>query len=238
VATGQNIADEVRGDLNDGDASNLRWADAELLRYINASARRIATLVPEANVVEEVTEIDNGDVRQTLPIGGIKFFRAWNYDNENSLRGTAITPVELDALSSAFPEWSHASSYPNYLNFHSVESEHTDFLFEHSAHDPRDPKVFYLFPASSSSFYITLQYSKIPTALAVLSDTYPLDDEYLDAAVAYTKYRALGKDGRHGSGPQMRTELYNDFLRALGMKIEADRRVDPGVTRPPGDAHG
>jgi hypothetical protein len=238
VATGQNIADEVRDDLNDGDASNLRWADAELLRYINASARRIVALVPEANMVEEAVEISNGDVRQVLPSGGVKFFRAWNYNDELSIRGPAITPVELDALTSAFPEWSYVEAYPNYLNFHSVEEEHGDFLFEHSAHDPRDPKVYYLFPASESSFYIELSYSKIPSALGTLAGTFPLGDEYLDAAVAYVKYRALAKDGRYGTGPQTRTELYNDFLRALGMKVEADRRVDPGTNRPPGDAHG
>lgn len=79
MATGQNIADEVRTQLNDGDAAALRWSDAEILSYINAALREIVLLVPEANVADEVVSTVN-DFKQTLPARGTKFLDVWNVE--------------------------------------------------------------------------------------------------------------------------------------------------------------
>jgi hypothetical protein len=238
LATGQNIADEARRDFNDGDATNLRWSDAEMLRYINAAQRRIVTLVPEANVVETAVTISDGDVRQSLPAGGIKFLGLANYDNTNSVRGAAVTQVELDALTTMSPEWSYVTAYPTHLVWPDMATEHTEFIVEHFAHDPRDPKVYYVFPTRDTDFYVYLTYSAIPTALATLASTFALGDEYLNAAVHYVKYRMAWKDFRYAPGRERRDQEYQLFLAALGLKLEADRRVDPAVHRPPMDEHG
>ena len=147
MTTGQNIADEVRLELNDGDASNLRWSDTELLGYINAAQREIVTQVPQANIVEAIMACSLNDVRQTIPSGGIKFLGAWNYDVSLLRRGPAMTPIELDALNSSFPEWSYAGHQTSYLlGYPTTAGVHTDVQFDHFAHDPRDPKAFYVFP--------------------------------------------------------------------------------------------
>ena len=237
--TGQNIADEARGDLNDDDALNYRWTDADMLRYINAAQRRIVSIVPEANVVEENVVIDNADSRQTLPTGGIKFIGAFNYDATNSERGPAITIVEKDALDSMSSDWSYVEVADLSFQYQNLETWHTAVRFEHAAHDSRDPTVYYLFPATdTATFEIQLQYAKVPTALTTLADSFALGDQYFDAAVAFSKYRMHAKDGRHGGGSEVKQESYNDFLRALGQKIEGFRRVDPAVNRPPESPHG
>lgn len=239
MATGQNIADEARADLNDADADNLRWSDTELVSYINAAQRRIAALVPEANIIETAVTVSNGDVRQTLPSGGIKFIDVANYDNTNSVRGTSITRVELDALTTMAPEWSFLTAYPTHLAWPDMATEHTEVIVEHYAHDPRDPKVYYLFPTRDTNFYVYLKYSANPTALSTLASTFDLDDEYINAAIHYVKYRMLWKSHRYSVSSSIRREAeYAKFLAVLGIKLEADRRADPATHRPPVDDHG
>jgi hypothetical protein len=229
LATGQNIADEARADLNDGDAGNFRWSDAEMLRFIVASARQIVMLVPEANVVEESMALAIGS-RQSIPTGGVKFLGAYNItvDGADSIRGPAITVVEEDALSSSTPTWLTTLLSPS-----------VDGTIQHIVHDPRDPKTFSVYPRrDNTAVSVFVKHSKIPTAMASLAATFPLGDEYINAAVEYVKYRMLNKDGRYGSEPAVRLELYNNFLRALGLKAQADARVDPAQHRPPEHAHG
>lgn len=241
MTTGQNIADEVRTQLNDGDTSNYRWSDAELLSYINAAQRQIVLIVPEANIVQEnVTPAAASSARQVLPASGVKFVRVANYDASASLPGPAITAIERDAIESAFPQWLHESTYGTDINNPSVEDEYTDMRFRHYHHDPREPKTYFLYPAQNvaADMEVLLTYAKLPTALGSLAGTFALGDEYLNAAVDYVTYRALMKDGRHGTDPANREALWNNFLRSLGIKVQSDKRVDPGTIRPPMDDHG
>jgi hypothetical protein len=229
LATGQNIADEARDDLNDGDASNFRWSDASMLRYINAAQRQIVLVKPEANVVEESAALVVGS-RQTIPTGGIKFLGLYNVeaDGGDSIRGDAVTVIEEDALDSSLPSWMTTLFTPSVAG-----------TVMHVVHDPRDPTVFSIYPRRDDTAVTAfVKYSKNPTALATLAGTFDLGDEYINAAVEYVKYRMLAKDGRYGSAPTLRVEMWNNFLRTLGIKVQSDTRVDPAVNRPPADTHG
>jgi hypothetical protein len=241
LATGQEIADEVRLQLNDNDTSNYRWSDAELLGYINAGGRQIVLLMPEANVVREQTTIAAGSgSRQSLPANGVKFFDVANYDATLGEPGPPIRAVERDVLDTFMPEWSYESAIAARWSWDDAESKYTNVRFESHFHDPRQPKEYFLFPPADAStgFDVFLTFSKLPTALTVLGDTYGLNDEYINATVDYVTYRCLMKDGRYGLGPEERRELWNNFLRTLGLKIESDGRVDPNRSRPPEDANG
>lgn len=138
-------------------------------------------------------------------------------------RGRSITEIEFDAMNSSFGDWA-----PAYL---------VSTVYEHFAHDPRDPKSYYLYP-KLANMQVFLKYAQLPTALTALANTITLGDEYRNAIVAYVTYRCLAKDGRYGTEPAARTELWNNFLRELGMKVAADDRVDPATNRAPGDKHG
>jgi hypothetical protein len=97
--------------------------------------------------------------------------------------------------------------------------------------------VFYVFPATATTtFELSLEYCKLPTVMATLAGSFALGDHYYDAAVAYTKYRMQSKDGRYTSGGERITEVYNDFLRALGQKIQGFERVATGRAAAPGEA--
>jgi hypothetical protein len=223
LATVEDIIDEVRVQLNDLGEDVQQWSGGELLQYVNAAARQIVSVKPEANVVEELVDT-SPDFRQVLPAGGVKFLGVWNSEDAYGvLRGSSITAIELDSMNSAFPSW--MPDYP-------ASGE-----YEHFAHDPRDPKVFYLFPKIASATAL-VKYVKNPAAVTAVEDEFSLGDEYVNAAVSYVLYRALTKNARHSVQPNQRVELWENFLRMLGVKIQSTQRVDPATNRPPGDQHG
>jgi len=220
MATVQNVIDEVRYTIHD-EVATYRWSDAELIDYVNAASRQIVSIVPEANLVTTIISITNNLAKQALPAGGIKFVKVLN--NVSPADGTtiegAVRQVEKDALDSYDPNWEYDTTIKTVAGA-------VDF-FDHYCHDPRDKKAFYVYPPGSTTVYANTQYSAIPTAMTVVGDTIPLDDEYLEAYYTYVTYRALTKESRDTLPAAYRQELWNNFLGALGQKLQADVRVSP-----------
>jgi hypothetical protein len=226
-ATVQDVIDEVRFTIHDETASTYRWTDIELIDYVNAAGRQIVSLVPEANLVSAILTFTNTIAKQALPTGGIKFVKVLNNVSQadaTTIQG-AVRAVEKDALDTYDPNWEYDTSLKVLIGS-------TDF-FDHYCHDPRDKKAFYLYPPASGAAYALVQYSAIPTAVTVVGDTIPLDDEYLEAYYTYVTYRALTKESRDTLPTQYRQELYNNFLAALGQKLQGDERVSPEQNMPP-----
>ena len=237
MSLASDIVDEVRGELNDEDTSNLRWSDADMLVFVNAGQREIVTLLPEANMVEAINTITQGSsTKQTIPSDGIKFIKCISArDNTNSVRGPMMRRVERDALDSLFLEWSHPDvdvDQPRVPNFTNI---HTDVRYEQFAHDPREPYEYWIYPVPpvSGTTFLSFVYCQLPADLVALSGTFALDDQYQNAMVEYVIYRCLSRDGRYGAGSENRQELLNNFRQVLGLEpIQADR-VGPESSRPP-----
>lgn len=237
MSLAQDIVDEVRGELNDEDTTNLRWSDADMLLFVNAGQREIVTLLPEANIIEATQTITQGTgAKQTIPSDGVKFIKCSSArDNTNSQRGPMMRRVELDAMNSLFYEWPHFDSdiqQPRVPNFTDI---HTDVHYELFAHDPREPYEYWLYPAppAAGSTYVNLIYAQLPADLTALSDTFLLDDQYQNAMVEYVLYRCLSRDGRYGAGTDARKELLNNFRQVLGLQPQQEERVGPRQSRPP-----
>ena len=235
MSTLQNIVDEVRGELNDENTANLRYSDADMLSFCNAGQREIVTLIPEANTIEVITAINtDNQMRHTLPADGIKFIKvSSNQDVTNTVRGPMIRRMDIDALEGAFEFWGMMPirEWPRVPNFSDI---HTEVYYEHFAHDPREPTIYYLYPPNEApNFSINLVYSQLPADATLLSDTFALDDQYQNAMVEYVLYRALSRDGRYGPGTSARKELLNNFRQVLGLEVQQAERVGPGASSPP-----
>ena len=224
MATAQDLIDEVRRIIHDENVT-YRWSDAELLDYLNAGARQIVVLVPEANATETVVTISNDIARQSLPSGGIKFMKASrNYADDGTTPQGVITPVEKDALDKFDPDWEYDTT---------LKADGANF-FEHYMHDPREKDVYYLYPPqAAANKRVAIVYSAIPTSMGAVTSTYPLDDEYINAAVQYVVYRSLTKESRDTMPTSFRQELWNNFLAALGLQVQNYERVGPEQNSPP-----
>jgi hypothetical protein len=222
---GGQIALEVRDQINDtGVSGQFRWSDDELMRYLNAAVRQIVTLVPESNATESLLTLDQA-ARQRIPADGAKFIKATNnYDPVGDVRTRALRYVEKDALDTHNPDWEFSVPVP---------APNPAHYFQHYTHDPREPQVFYVYPRPQSAAQkLYVVYSKVPAAIT-LGTQFPLPDTYVNAAIDYVIYRALTKEGRFTLPDTKAQLLWDGFLRSLGLKLEANRRVSPDVYRPP-----
>lgn len=217
MATAQVLITEVRRVIHD-ESSPYRWSDLELIDYINAGTRQIVQLVPEANTLTAAVQLTNNLARQVLPSGGIKFIKvSHNFDDTGTTRSTTVRYAEKDALDTYNPNWEDDVT---------IKADADDF-YQHYCHAPEEPKVYYVYPPCSASKYIGLVYSSIPTALTAVGDTFGLDDEYINAAITYTIYRALTKEARDTLPDAYRQELWNNFLNTLGLEKESRWKARP-----------
>lgn len=227
MATGQDLITEVRRIIHD-ESATFRWADVELLDYINAGQRTIVVLVPEANLVETVVDLTTSRIaRQSLPSGGIKFIKATqNYADDGTTAQGTIRYAEKDALDTYEPTWEYVSTKADGANY-----------FEHFSHDKREPKVFYLYPApAADDKRVGILYSANPTELTVVGSTVSLSDEYIESLISYAVYRALTKESRESMPDQFARELYAQFLGTLGIKRAVEASVSASeVAAPEGD---
>lgn len=222
MATAQAAIDRARYQLHDADA--VRWSDAELLAYLNDGLRQIVTIKPEANTLEALFTPADTSALQTLPAGGVKFIKATFNEAAGGGKTASIRFCEKDVLDTFLPGWSSdAPIAPN-----------ADSYYEHYMHDPRDPTRFYLYPQPAPAYPLWIMYTAVPTELTLTTDTFPLADQYLEAASQYIVYRALTKEGRYSVGPEARRrELWEAFLTVLGVKRQVTREVSPDTNRPP-----
>lgn len=226
MATAQDIFDEVRRIIHDEDAASYRWPDAELIDYLNAGLRQIVVLVPMANTVETIEDTGTSRVaRQELPAGGIKFIRVGrNYADDGTTPQGTVRYCEKNVLDSFDTDWEYDSA---------IKADGANF-FEHFCHDSREPKVYYLYPppAADNKRYAAI-YSAVPTAITATTDTFPLDDEYINGAIQYVVYRAFTKEARQTFPDAYRNELWQNFLVALGLQEQAANKAGTESNRPP-----
>ena len=225
MSTAQTIIDEVRRVIHDENPT-YRWSDLELIDYINAGIRQTVILVPETNTVETVVDtLTSRIARQALPTGGIKFIKASrNYADDGTTPQGTVRYVEKDALDSYDADWEYDST---------IKTDGANF-FEHYCHDKLEPTVYYLYPPpAANNKMIAVVYSAIPTALTAVGDAFPVNDEYLNAVVMYSIYRALTKESRDTLPDAYRQELWKNYLTALGLQQQATERVSPETNRPP-----
>lgn len=224
MATAQTLIDEVRRTIHD-ENEPFRWADLELIDYVNAGIRQTIQLLPGANTIETIEDtLTSRIARQSLPTGGIKFIKvARNYADDGNTPEGVVRFAEKDSLDSYEPDW----------EFVSIKADGANY-FESYCHDDREPKVYYLYPAPvEDNKMVAVVYSAVPTALTATGDTFPLPDEYINALVQYIVYRSLTKESRETLPDAFRQELWQNYLVALGMQDAAESKVSSTNNRAP-----
>lgn len=224
MADVQSVVDEVRRVIHD-ETATFRWSDAEMLDYVNAGHRQTVTIRPEANTVETIEDTLTSRVaRQSLPVGGIQFIKvSRNYADDGVTPQGVVRFVEKDSLDTYEPDWEYVSIKTDGANY-----------FEHYCHDSREDDVYYVYPApAADNKRLAVVYSAVPTLMTDVSDTIPLDDEYLNATVQYVIYRCLTKEAREAMPDAFRQELWQNYLTALGIQEQAQDKVSPANNRAP-----
>lgn len=211
--TAQNLIDRVNDTLQD--TTNVRWPTNELLRYLNDSQREIVLLRPDASVTTAAVSLTANETKQTLPTSGVRLLDVTrNMGTGGTTPGKAIRLISREVLDTQINDW-HSSV---------GQTEVKHYMF-----DPRNPKVFYVYPRVhvSTAVWVELIYSSSPTDVATVNTTISLDDIYANAMIDFMLYRAYSKDAEYASNANYAQQHYQSFLTSLGLKGKTDDNVNP-----------
>ena len=211
------------------DTTSVRWPVPELVRYLNDGQREVVLYRPDASVTNATVTCVAGS-KQALPTDGAKLIEVIRNAAADSAK-KAVRMVNREILDAQLPGW------------HSVTGS-IDIL--HFMYDPRDPRVFYVYPPALNTAQLDLVYSSYPADVTEPADgsTYDdvtgnvdLPDIYGNVLLDYILYRAYSKDSEYAGNAQRAAAHYGAFANALGIEIKGTTGVMPNPTgnpnRPP-----
>ena len=193
------------------DTTNTRWAQAELLSYLNDAQREIVMQRPDAKVTN-ATLTCAASSKQTLHSGALRLI-----DIIRNTNGKAITQIDRKILDVQNPSWHTGSA---------------NTVVEHFMYDPADPKNFYVYPVPANSVQIEIAYSQSTTDITIANyststDVIGLDDTYSNAILDYMLYRSYQKDSYFAGNMKKVATHYQSFANSICLKTRADLVITP-----------
>lgn len=202
------------------DNTSVRWPVAELVRYLNDGQREVVLYRPDSMVTNATVALTTG-AKQALPTNGSKLI--------DVIRNTAGTKRSVRMTIRNILD----TQSPNWYNLTGV----TEIL--HYMYDPRDPKVFYVYPpAASSGASVEIVYSAYPADITEPADgavytavtgNISLPDIYGNVLADYILYRAYTKDSEYAGNAQRAQAHYAAFQAALTTEMAGTTGVAPKV---------
>ena len=202
------------------DNTSVRWPVAELVRYLNDGQREVVLYRPDSMVTNATVALVAG-AKQAVPTNGSKLI--------DVIRNTAGTKRSVRMTVRNILD----TQSPNWYNLTGV----TEIL--HYMYDPRDPKVFYVYPpAAASGASVEIVYSAYPTDIAEPADgavysavtgNISLPDIYGNVLADYILYRAYTKDSEYAGNAQRAQAHYAAFQAALTTEMAGTTGVAPKV---------
>ncbi|HAW74128.1 MAG TPA: hypothetical protein DCW74_00150 [Alteromonas australica] len=197
------------------DTGNVRYANADLLKFFNDGQREVVMFRPDANVVHAAFTCAAGSKQSIANItGALRLIEV-----VRNTSGRSVTQVSRLMLDNSLPNWHSTVADP-------------DIKIEHFIYDSGDPKHFYVYPAGETTFSLDIIYSSSPSDIAITNfsndtQTISLDDTYANALLDYILYRSYQLDSEFAGNPQRASMHYQAFSAALAQKTQGDAASDP-----------
>ena len=216
--TGANLLLRIEDTLQD--TTNVRWSEAELLRYINDAQREIVNLRPEASADHANVQLSTG-TEQAIPDVGLRLIKVVR--NMSAAGGSAtgkrtIRIVDREILDTLEPDW-HDPAVTG-------EAAHTTTV-KHYVFDEDDPRKYYVYPGVAGNAYVEIVFSRTPTDLANTSATLYIDDIYANAVIDYALYRAYMKDAEFAGNAQRASSHYQLFVGSVTQGGQVQTMTSP-----------
>lgn len=199
------------------DNTSIRWPVNELVRYLNDGQREVVLYRPDAMVTNATITCVAGS-KQALPTNGSKLIEVVR--NAAGAR-RVVRMVNREILDAQMPNWHNLTGVNEVLHF---------------MYDPRDPRVFYVYPPATTNTQLDIVYAAYPTDIAEPADgslytavtgNISVPDIYANALQDYILYRAYTKDSEYAGNAQRAQAHYAAFANALGIEIKATVAVAP-----------
>lgn len=206
------------------DNTSVRWPVNELVRYLNDGQREIVLYRPDAMVTNAVVTLVAGS-KQALPANGTKLIEIVR--NTGGTR-RSVRLVNREILDSQAPNWHNITGVTEILHF---------------MYDPRDPRVFYVYPpAAASGASLDAVYAAMPADVTepadgavytAVSGNISVPDIYGNVIQDYMLYRAYSKDSEYAGNASRAQAHYGAFVNALGVEMKATVNFQPSPVSNP-----
>ena len=202
------------------DNTSVRWPVAELVRYLNDGQREVVLYRPDSMVTNATVALVAG-AKQAIPTNGSKLI-----DVIRNTGGTkrSVRMTVRNILDTQSPNWYNLTGLTEIL---------------HYMYDPRDPKVFYVYPpAAASGASVEIVYSAYPADItepadgavySAVSGNISLPDIYGNVLADYILYRAYTKDSEYAGNAQRAQAHYAAFQAALTTEMAGTTGVAPKI---------
>jgi hypothetical protein len=207
------------------DSTSVRWPVAELVRYLNDGQREIVLYRPDAMVTNATITCVAG-TKQSLPALGSKLIEVVRNAAATSAK-KSIRMINREILDAQTPGWHNISGSIDILHF---------------MYDPRDPRVFYVYPPATTSAQVDIVYSSYPTDItepadgslySAVSGNVSVPDIYGNVLGDYILYRSYTKDSEYAGNAGRAQAHYTAFANALGIEIKGTTGVAPNPSGNP-----
>lgn len=201
------------------DTTSVRWPVNELVRYLNDGQREVVLYRPDSMVTNSTITCVAG-TKQSLPANGAKLIEVIRNAAATSDK-KAVRMINREILDAQTSGWHNITGSVNILHF---------------MYDPRDPKVFYVYPPATILAQLDIVYSAYPTDITepadgalytAVSGNISLPDIYGNVLLDYILYRAYTKDSAYAGNAARAQAHYAAFANALGIEIRATVSVAP-----------
>jgi hypothetical protein len=210
------------------DTTSIRWPVSELVRYLNDGQREVVMYRPDSMVTNATVTCVAGS-KQALPANGSKLIEVVRNARVAGNR-KAVRMVNREILDAQTPGWHALTGQDDVMHF---------------MYDPRDPRVFYVYPPATTNAQLDIVYSAYPTDIvepadgslytAVTGDI-SLPDIYGNVLQDYILYRSYTKDADYAGNGARAQAHYAAFANALGVEIKATVAVAPNPVGTPNRA--
>ena len=204
------------------DQTSVRWAQAELLRYLNDGRRELAIHRPDIYSFSAIMPLVAG-TKQSIPSDGNRFLDAVRNVTSGGTVGRAVRITEREILDAQLPDW---------------HTEAASTAIKHFMFDERSPKLFYVYPPAAAAHQLEIVYSKSPVDIASgdVASTSALtgEDIYSGTLLDYILYRAFSKDSEYAGNLQRAGVHYQMFAGSLGIGNRKRYATSPNMANSDG----
>ena len=210
AVTAQTIIDKAAKQLLD--SNNLKWTRAELLSWLNDGLRQIVLMQPNATNTRSSVQLVAG-TRQKLPTGGWMLLGIYrNMGTTGTTPGRAVRISSRELLDAFNPNWHTATASTTTTNY---------------IYDLQDQTAYYVYPPSTGTNYLEINYSMQPTDLTSESQVIPVFDVYQGPLLDYILFRACTKNAEYAPGMALGQMYLTTFTAATGVKEQSEMRGSP-----------
>jgi len=198
ATTGQKVVDDARVILQD--AAGTRWADAEMLVWINNGRRDMSLIKPSLwNTLAKRTVTLSAGAYQTISLAdAYSLVDVMNNATAADAPTTAIIKVQREQLDTFAPSW-RAETGAAVQNWFRDEAHHLSF---------------WVYPAVSGG-KIHVNVNVTPNSLGALTETCVPLDVMATTLMHYVLYRAYAKDAEIAANAELSKLYLSLFTAAL-----------------------